>query len=427
MIRVLIVDDIPLFRVGLRIMLDQMGDCEIVGEATHPSDILQVARAQEPHVVLLNQELATASAIEIARLLFEQEQRGVFVLATHPTEEHLFQYLVAGAAAYEPRWISLSVFVQKVLRISRGEYLISGEALEPLVREQSQMQRPLAALKIPSVPSADLQEEEEYLLTVRQLQREGCPLTERQLLILVHIAQGMSNKHIARLLHISDQTVKNHITAILNALEVADRTAAVVEALRQRWIVTEADQLSQRQARVGQEAAPLVQLSSTPNVRYRLQKAFCHKLGCRSCQDGTGHGPYWYAYWYEHGQTKTTYLGKADPKSNRMGSPPVGKTKVAPRAAHQKPAEIRYHLQRTRCGKDRCKKCHDGGGGHGPYWFAYEVVEGKTVRRYIGKVLPAGVTAVGAVLATAPTGAEPGGTSVLTCSSEKNGISLTAG
>ena len=66
-----------------------------------------------------------------------------------------------------------------------------------------------------------------------------CPLSTREVEILEHIAKGNSNKEIAKLLDISDQTVKNHITSILRKLEVNDRTAAVVYAIKQRWIKME--------------------------------------------------------------------------------------------------------------------------------------------------------------------------------------------
>jgi DNA-binding NarL/FixJ family response regulator len=119
MIRALIVDDVPLFRRGLAATLEQMGDCSIVGEATQVADILDLARTHHPDVVLLSACLASASALEIAGLLLQAEQRGLFVLSEHATEEQLFLFLLAGAAAYETRWIAPAELMQKVERISR--------------------------------------------------------------------------------------------------------------------------------------------------------------------------------------------------------------------------------------------------------------------------------------------------------------------
>lgn len=156
---------------------------------------------------------------------------------------------------------------------------------------------------------------------------------------------------------------------------------------------------------------PETRAKPTPAIHYRLQRSFCGKANCKKCRDGRGHGPYWYAYRYEHGQTKTTYLGKAALNQNEKEHASAREKHTAPRTVQQKPtpAERTYHLQRTFCGKARCKKCRDGGEGHGPYWFAYELVNGKTVRRYVGKALPAGVTAEGSVARTWANTAESGG------------------
>jgi hypothetical protein len=142
-----------------------------------------------------------------------------------------------------------------------------------------------------------------------------------------------------------------------------------------------------------------LQQKATSPIHYRLQRTFCGKASCKRCRDGgEGHGPYWYAYTHEHGQTKTYYLGKAVPDEKEQ-APARGK-RAGQRLAQQKPAHtsVSYHLQWSNCGKKRCRKCRDGGEGHGPYWYAYRIDEqGRTTRTYIGKELPEGVTADGAV------------------------------
>jgi DNA-binding NarL/FixJ family response regulator len=299
MIRVMIVDDVPLFRVGLRLALDQMSDCDVIGETTHPADILQVANSQHPDVVLLNQDLATAPAFDIARLLFQHEQRGVFVLAGIPTEEQLFEYQLIGAAAYEARWISAEDLAQKMQRVSAGEYLFSSDSLQ------------IPHKQAPPVTS-------------------NCPLSTRDAQILVYIAQGTSNKQIARMLSMSDQTVKNHIAAMLRTLGVTNRTSAVMEALRQNWMMPDggergltrvADQARDEGARsrtrrkptLLYEGFPLVRLPTDPQVGYRQQTAYCGKARCQKCRAGEGHGPYWYAYQTMHGRTVRRYVGKTLP------------------------------------------------------------------------------------------------------------------
>lgn len=316
MIRVLIVEDVPLFRAGLRWTLDQMSDCDVIGEATDPGDIVQAALGQHPDVVLLNQGLATAPAFEIARLLFQHKQGGVFVLADPPSEEQLFEYQLVGAAAYEGRWISPADLTQKMYRVSVGEYLCSGDSLEIPHRE---------LWETPDLSSAS-----------------DCPLTHHEAQILVSIAQGMSNKQIARALSMSDQTVAKHIAEILRTLGVADRTAAVVEAWRQNWMIPDGsesggrkreagrareggiDRLSQRPTLPGQEEASLIPSPPASEIRYHLQKSFCHKPSCHLCHDGTGHGPYWYAYQTIQGRRVRRYVGKTLPSPALSALPVSG-------------------------------------------------------------------------------------------------------
>lgn len=221
MIRILIVDDIPLYSAGLRWVLECAGDCAVVGCATQIADILHLAQTEHPDVVLLHEGLAGGDALEIASLLLQQaNQRGLFVLATSGTEEQVFQFFLAGAAAYESRWIAPGDLVEKVRRISAGEYLISDASMRSDQREKMR----------PTPPAADERRGKSGL------PEADCPPSTRELQMLERIAQGLSNKEIAFDLGISDQTVKNHITSLMKKLGVLDRTAAVMYALRRRWI-----------------------------------------------------------------------------------------------------------------------------------------------------------------------------------------------
>jgi DNA-binding NarL/FixJ family response regulator len=226
MIRILIVDDIPLYSAGLRWVLERAGDCAIVGCATQVADILRLAQTEHPDVVLLHEGLAQGDALEIAGLLLQQaEQRGLFVLAASGTEERIFQFFLVGAAAYESRWIAPGDLVEKVRRVSAGEYLISDASIRSDKREKMG----------PTPPDADRRGR----WGKSSLPEADCPLSNRELQMLERMAQGMSNKEIAFDLGISDQTVKNHITSLMKKLGVLDRTAAVMYALRRKWIALE--------------------------------------------------------------------------------------------------------------------------------------------------------------------------------------------
>lgn len=224
-IRVIIVEEQPLFREGIRATLEQMGDCVIVGDSTDPEVILELARTENPDVVLLDTSLNTGDPLEIARqVLHITTQVAIIMLTPSEDEERLFQSIKVGASAYYTRNISKEELSEAVRKVSVGEYLINDDVLS----------KPQLASRVLK-SFRELAVEEEALPTKDMYS----PLSTREVEILDYIARGNSNKEIAKSLKISDQTVKNHITSILKKLSVNDRTAAVVHALRHGWIKME--------------------------------------------------------------------------------------------------------------------------------------------------------------------------------------------
>ncbi len=224
-IRVIIVEEQPLFREGIRATLEQMGDCDIVGDSTDPEVILELARTENPDVVLLDTSLNSGDPLEIARQMRHiTTQVAIIMLTPTEDEERLFQSIKVGASAYYTRNITKEELSEAVRKASVGEYLINDDVLS----------KPQLASRVLK-SFRELAVEEEALPTKDMYS----PLSTREVEILDYIARGNSNKEIAKSLKISDQTVKNHITSILKKLSVNDRTAAVVHALRHGWIKME--------------------------------------------------------------------------------------------------------------------------------------------------------------------------------------------
>jgi DNA-binding NarL/FixJ family response regulator len=222
MIRVILIDEQPLFRQGIRYTLEQMGGCAIVAESTDAADILESVRTANPDVAVIDAALTSADALEIARQMRHiAPHMAIMILTPSDDEERLFQSIKVGAAAYYTRNITPEELADGVRRVSRGEYLINDDVLSKpqLASRVLKSFRELTA-EDEDVPTKDLYS----------------PLSSREVEILDYIARGNSNKEIAKSLRISDQTVKNHITSILKKLSVNDRTAAVVHALRHGWI-----------------------------------------------------------------------------------------------------------------------------------------------------------------------------------------------
>ena len=143
----------------------------------------------------------------------------VIILTLHEDDEQLFHAIRVGASAYAIKDIASQDLISLIRRVGRGEYLINENVLS----------RPFVASKV-------LDQFRELATMDEAVDAVFSPLTPREVEILDCVARGNSNKEIARLLSISDQTVKNHITSILRKLAVNDRTQAVIYALRHGWI-----------------------------------------------------------------------------------------------------------------------------------------------------------------------------------------------
>jgi len=220
-IRVMIIDEHPLFRQGCRWALELAGDCTVVAEAAESKTGLELAKQHSPDVVLIDALLSTNDSLELARQIRHISPRvAIIMLTAFEDEEQLFQAMKLGAAAYLLKGITPEELVNAVRKVSQGIYIINDNVLS----------RPTVAGRV--------------LRTFREMTAEEppevqplySPLSQREIEILDYIARGNSNKEIAKSLKISDQTVKNHITSILKKLSVNDRTAAVVHALKHGWI-----------------------------------------------------------------------------------------------------------------------------------------------------------------------------------------------
>ncbi|MFN8515805.1 MAG: response regulator transcription factor [Thermomicrobiales bacterium] len=219
-VRILLVDDHPLFRQGVTWTLTNQPDLEIVGEVADGQAAIQQADILLPDIVLCDINLPGMNGLEVTRILKRRHpQTAVIILTLHEDDEQLFHAIRVGASAYAIKDIAAQELISLIRRVGRGEYLINENVLS----------RPFVASKVLDQfrELASLDEASDTVFS---------PLTPREVEILDCVARGNSNKEIARLLSISDQTVKNHITSILRKLAVNDRTQAVIYALRHGWI-----------------------------------------------------------------------------------------------------------------------------------------------------------------------------------------------
>jgi DNA-binding NarL/FixJ family response regulator len=230
-VRLLIVDDHPLFRQGVRWSLSEEAEIVVVAEAASAEDALAyldgAAAGQEPNVALVDLNLPGISGLELTRNLRRQYPSiAVVMLSIHENDEQAFNALQAGAAAYRSKEVHPRDLASILRRVARGEYVINDIVFE----EPKVASRLLSQFRnLPQALAAEAAELEMPIFS---------PLSDREIEVLERIAQGGSNKDIADALGISTQTVKNHISSILRKLSLNDRTQAVLYALRRGWIDT---------------------------------------------------------------------------------------------------------------------------------------------------------------------------------------------
>jgi two-component system NarL family response regulator len=202
-IRLLIVDDHLVVRIGLRSMIDSQPDMKVVAEASNGNEAVQLYREHRPEIVLLDLRMPQLNGVEATIAIREQfPQALIIVLTTYDGDENIYRALQAGARAYLLKDIPRDEFLQAIRAVHSGQY-----CLPPAIAAR-------LAQRLP-------QEE----------------LSTRELEVLKLIVQGLSNKEIASALAIAESTVKNHVNSILDKLNVRDRTQAATRALR-RGIVS---------------------------------------------------------------------------------------------------------------------------------------------------------------------------------------------
>lgn len=209
-LRLLLVDDQSLFREALRTLLALQPDFEVVAEAENGERALALARAHHPDVILMDLRMPVMGGVEATRRIVAAVPGSrVVVLTTFEEDEEIFEALRAGALGYLLKACSADKLSESVRAAAKGT-----SVLEPAVtaRMMAELNRLSAREgRRPAQPLAD-------------------PLSERELAVLRLLAVGRSNKEIGSELHITEGTVKNHMTNVLGKLGVLDRTQAALRA-----------------------------------------------------------------------------------------------------------------------------------------------------------------------------------------------------
>jgi DNA-binding NarL/FixJ family response regulator len=206
MIRVLVVDDQPLYREGVCAVLAASPGLKVVGEAANGHEALAECARQRPHVILMDLHMPIMDGVVATRRLrLQHPEARIVVLTVFADDAHVLEALRAGAIGYLLKDVTGERLREAVSAAARGESLLAAAAATHVVAE-------LRRAPLPKVLELET------------------PLSAREQEVLSLLARGASNKEIGKALFISEGTVKNHVTAIFGKLAVSDRTQAALKA-----------------------------------------------------------------------------------------------------------------------------------------------------------------------------------------------------
>lgn len=204
-IRLLIADDHTFYREGVRAMLRQVAETEVIGEAATGDEAVERAVALQPDVILMDIKMPGLNGIEATRRILQTSPHiGILVVTMFEDDGSVFAAMRAGARGYLLKDADQDELVRAVKAVQRGEAIFSPAIAQRLIHYFGAL-RPTPAVAFPE-------------------------LTEREREILQFIAQGHSNQEIASRLVLSLKTVQNHVSNIFSKLQVADRAQAIVRA-----------------------------------------------------------------------------------------------------------------------------------------------------------------------------------------------------
>ncbi len=206
-VRVLIVDDHPIFRAGMRMVLKDEPEVEIVGEGTNGQEALRKAAELQPDVLVLDVNLPDMNGLEVTKRLHASGASAkVLILTVHNDSQMIFSLLEAGASGYVLKDDTLEMLVPAIQAVAHGETWLSSRIAKQVIR------RALGEADAPPDSMPDL--------------------TPRELDVLQLLAQGLDNEAIARRLTLTMRTVQNHVSNLYGKLGVDSRAEAILFAIR---------------------------------------------------------------------------------------------------------------------------------------------------------------------------------------------------
>lgn len=221
--RIVLIDDHRLFREGVKRILEMVDEFQVVDEGDDGKEVEAIVRVHEPDVVLMDINMPGINGVEATRRLMEvSPETKVIILSIHDDETYVTHALKSGASGYLLKEMDSNSLVDAVRVVSEGGAYIHPKVTHNLINE---FRRLANGGRGGSGGFGNL----EYRKPLHILTRRECE-------VLQLLADGKNNKAIGEALYISEKTVKNHVSNILQKINVDDRTQAVVEAIKNGWV-----------------------------------------------------------------------------------------------------------------------------------------------------------------------------------------------
>ncbi len=228
-IKVVLVEDHLLTRIGLKTVIERTPDIRVIGEAENGEEAVQKVKELKPDVVLMDVGMPIMDGIEASKLISSSTDGvGIIMLTSHDNERDIFASLAAGASGYCLKDVEPERLYTAIRSVQKGDSWLDSAIAAKVLKQQSAVPHPAPAAGSPTGAGSTGSGPD----VAKAQQGLPEPLSPRELEVLNLLVEGLSNQEIADKLIISLATAKTHVRNILNKLAVDDRTQAAVHAMR---------------------------------------------------------------------------------------------------------------------------------------------------------------------------------------------------
>ncbi|MDM5210229.1 MULTISPECIES: response regulator [Peribacillus] len=220
---IIIIDDHQLFREGVKRILDFESSFDVVAEGDDGSEAMDLVETHKPDVVIMDINMPTMNGVEATKMLVNRyPETKVIILSIHDDENYVQHALKTGAQGYLLKEMDADALIDAVRVVAEGGSYLHPKVTHNLVKEYRRL-------------AAEEGADRDSIHTI-EIRRPLHLLTRRECEVLQLLADGKSNRAIGETLYISEKTVKNHVSNILQKMNVNDRTQAVVLAIKNGWV-----------------------------------------------------------------------------------------------------------------------------------------------------------------------------------------------